>query len=42
MRNETSAFYFREAELVSFANGASLLNQQQRVATSDFLKKIFH
>ena len=41
MRNETSAFYFRKAELDALANGVSLLNQQQRTATSNFLKQSY-
>ncbi|MDD7984238.1 hypothetical protein PQO01_04670 [Lentisphaera marina] len=38
MRNETSAFYFRQAELDALANGASLLNKEQRQTTIDYLQ----
>jgi hypothetical protein len=38
MRNETSAFYFRQAELNALANGASLLSEEQRQATIDYLQ----
>ncbi|WDE98272.1 terpene cyclase/mutase family protein [Lentisphaera profundi] len=38
MRNETSAFYFRESELTALANGASLLSSEQRTSTIKFLQ----
>ena len=38
MRNETSAFYFRQSELNALANGASLLSQEQRENTIQYLQ----